>query len=238
MILPALIVKFLSAGAVAQAATGTGVVLVAVTGVGAVGALPAPAQDTFATVVAAVTPLEAPTSEVDTSEEPAPDAVPDGTLTEDVGTTEEIAGTPEAVEFDSQAWIDEGPVEGESFGAWVSQGANNVELRALLEAKGVTFGSVVSGWASSKGLGRAELAAQGVDLDALTEAPAEADADGEEVSGTEQADVAATTGARGSGNGGAGGASKAATSKPATGKATSSNAGNGNVGGGNGRGNG
>ena len=51
MIFPALLAKFLSAGAVAQAATGAGVVVVAATGAGATGALRDDVQDTFTTVV-------------------------------------------------------------------------------------------------------------------------------------------------------------------------------------------
>ena len=54
----ALIAKIASAGAVAQAATGAGIVLVGFTGVGAAGALPTPVQHTFATVVSSITPLE------------------------------------------------------------------------------------------------------------------------------------------------------------------------------------
>ncbi|MGZ4547255.1 MAG: hypothetical protein ACXVX8_05300 [Blastococcus sp.] len=56
----ALIAKIASAGAIAQAATGAGIVLVGFTGVGAVGALPTPVQHTFATVVSSITPLTVP----------------------------------------------------------------------------------------------------------------------------------------------------------------------------------
>jgi hypothetical protein len=52
--------KIASAGAIAQAATGAGIVLVGFTGVGAAGALPTPVQHTFATVVGSITPLTAP----------------------------------------------------------------------------------------------------------------------------------------------------------------------------------
>jgi hypothetical protein len=62
MFLPALIAKFLSAGAVAQAASGAGVVLVVLTGAGAADVLPEPVQDTVATVVETVSPLELPDS--------------------------------------------------------------------------------------------------------------------------------------------------------------------------------
>src|SRR5688500_12320445 len=78
MIISALFVKFLSAGAVAQAATGATVAVVAFTGVGAVGALPDPVQDTFATVVAEITPLQPPTSE-----EPTDEVAPEVTVAEE-----------------------------------------------------------------------------------------------------------------------------------------------------------
>jgi hypothetical protein len=54
MFFPALLAKILGAGAVAQAATGVGVALVAFTGAGTAGALPDPVQHTFAGVVATV----------------------------------------------------------------------------------------------------------------------------------------------------------------------------------------
>ncbi len=248
MILPALIAKFLSAGAVAQAATGAGVVLVAVTGVGAVGALPAPAQDTFSTVVAAVTPLDATTAEEaaeetdETSEETAPDTVP-VVAPEDTEPEPTEAESTEAEKFDAVAWEAVGPVEGQPFGAWVSLAARNKDA---LEAQGLSFSESVRKWAHEKGFDDADLVKEGVDLDDLTEAPAEVDSDADtgEVTETEQADVAATTevrGSRGNGNAGsngnAGGNSNAGSAgKVDTGKAGGSgNAGNG---GGNGRGNG
>src|SRR5688572_14237708 len=48
---PALFAKLLSAGAVAQAATGATVVVVAFAGAGAAGVLPTPVQDTFTSIV-------------------------------------------------------------------------------------------------------------------------------------------------------------------------------------------
>jgi hypothetical protein len=53
----AIFAKIASAGAIAQAATGAGIVLVGFTGVGAAGALPAPIQHGFTTVVAAIAPV-------------------------------------------------------------------------------------------------------------------------------------------------------------------------------------
>ena len=143
MIFPVLIAKFLSAGAVAQAATGAGVVVVAFTGIGAAGALPAPVQDTFATVVETVTPLEAPTSDE------TADAVADGTVVEEVivtEPTEEVAETEpteevtETVLTEEQQWAEEGPAAGQSFGSWVSEGAR----------RGWVDGKVISEWAHKK----------------------------------------------------------------------------------------
>ena len=54
--------KFASAGAVAQAATGVGIVLAGVTGAGAAGALPGPIQAPVSSVLEAVTPFELPAS--------------------------------------------------------------------------------------------------------------------------------------------------------------------------------
>jgi hypothetical protein len=53
----AIFAKIASAGAIAQAATGAGIVLVGFTGVGAAGALPTPIQHGFTTVVAAISPV-------------------------------------------------------------------------------------------------------------------------------------------------------------------------------------
>jgi hypothetical protein len=60
MFLPALLAKLASAGLVAKAATGAGLVAVGLTTVGFTGHLPDSAQHTFATVVDSVTPLTAP----------------------------------------------------------------------------------------------------------------------------------------------------------------------------------
>jgi hypothetical protein len=141
MIFPILIAKFLSAGAVAQAATGGVVVVVAFTGVGAAGALPAPVQDTFATVVESVTPLEPPTSDE------TPDAVPDETVVEvvDVEPAEEVTvaePTEEVAEtaLTKEQWAEWGPAEGQSFGSWVREGAHH----------GWVDGTVISEWAHKK----------------------------------------------------------------------------------------
>ena len=66
---PALLAKLLSAGAVAQAATGATVVVVAFAGAGAVGVLPGPVQDTFTSIVSDETE-ELPVEEVPVEEAP------------------------------------------------------------------------------------------------------------------------------------------------------------------------
>jgi len=206
MILPALVAKFLSAGAIAQAATGATVAVVAFTGVGVVGGLPDPVQDTFATVVANVTPLEVPTSEETTEE-----VTPEETVVEETDATETTETTDEAAVVDVQAWIETGPEGYDSFGEWVSLSASDPMLREALRAEGKTFGSVISKWAHDKGMDADDLAAEGVDLDTLDDEVTEPetvedtpDAVVTETAPTQGTKVATTEdrGSRGNGNGG------------------------------------
>jgi hypothetical protein len=244
MFFPALIAKFLSAGALAQACTGAGVALVAFTGVGAAGGLPDPVQDTFATVVAEVTPLEPPTSE-EAGDETAPEKVlsetPPVTIPETetetetetgTGTGTEV-GTPADAGFDVDAWITAGPEGYDSFGAWVSQSAQKPEIKAALRARGQNFGSVVSMWAHKKGMTADDLAAVGVDPDELTTAPTAPPATVvEDLPETQQPAVSAPTDDRSRGNG------TAATGN-GHGKSVGNGSGNGKAAGsGNGKGNG
>jgi hypothetical protein len=169
MIFPVLIAKFLSAGAIAQAATGAGVAVVVVTGVGAVGALPDPLQNTVSSVVETVTPFELPTGEEPVVEEP----VVEEPVVEEPVVEEPVVEEPvvEDAAFDPEAWVAAGPAEDESFGAWVSASAHKTELREWLRAEGRTFGSMVRDWAHKKGMDDEDLAEAGVDLDDLTEEP-------------------------------------------------------------------
>lgn len=118
MFFPALLAKILSAGAVAQAATGAGIVLVAVTGAGVAGVLPGPVQDTFTSIVSDETTVEEPPADETPVEEAPVEEVP----------AEEapVAETPadDATELTQDEWL-EGPAEGQSFGEWVSYGANH-----------------------------------------------------------------------------------------------------------------
>jgi hypothetical protein len=211
MIFPVLLAKFLSAGAVAQAATGAGVAVVLVTGAGAAGVLPDPVQDTVAGVVETVSPLELPdsgdTEDGTTTEEP----VVEEPVVEEPVVDEPVDGEvpTEDVVLDPATWVATGPAEGQSFGEWVSLSAHNPELREWLRAEGHTFGSMVSHWAHKKGLDDQELAEEGVDLDDLTEVPTtEPTEDETEVdAGTQAADDEVATDkkssgkAHGSGNG-------------------------------------
>jgi hypothetical protein len=216
MILPALIAKFLSAGAIAQAATGATVAVVAFTGVGVVGALPDPVQDTFATVVAEITPLEPPTSE-EPSEEPTeevvPEVAPEETVVEEIEDVEPTVESPE-VPADAEAlaaqvkeWALTGPAEGESISDWASKGST-ADVKGWLRAHGMTFGNVVSAHASGKGFSEEERAALGADeqpVDAPTEPVTDEVSEevSDEVSESDDTEVAATkdSGSRGNGNG-------------------------------------
>ena len=128
---PALIAKFLSAGAVAQAATGAGVVLVAFTGAGAAGVLPDPVQDTFTSVVGSETDDETTVPEDTTADGPRRgrrhgrrDHRPGGARREaDELDRRGVGGRP-------------GRRTSETFGEWVSLSAHNAELREWLRADG------------------------------------------------------------------------------------------------------
>lgn len=202
MIFSVLFAKFLSVGAVAQAATGAGIVVVAVTGAGAVGVLPDPVQDTVAGVVETVTPLDLPSTDDEVVAGDVPTAEP---VTEDVteDVTEEVVepdAPAEAAEFDAQVWADQGPEGYDSFGAWVSQGAHNKDL---LEARGVRFSTMVRDFARAKGMDdrelESELESEGLALEELTEGATEVTPEVEEE--TAETQVAPAPAERTQGNG-------------------------------------
>ena len=188
MFFPALLAKFLSAGAVAQAATGAGICVVAFTGAGAAGVLPGPVQETFSSVVGV--------------------AADDGTTPDDTLSTDETSTTapaetgtpagetavPVEPELDPAAWIEKGPEGYPSFGAWVTASAHNSDLKDWLRGQGRNFGSLVSDWAHKKGLSDQDLADEGVDLDDLTGDPTAEPVSGETEleSGTDDSEVAST----------------------------------------------
>lgn len=140
MFFPALLAKILSAGAVAQAATGAGIVLVAVTGAGAAGVLPGPVQDTFTSIVSDETPQEPPVEEAPTAEVPATDVTAvEVTPVEETPVAEATAEDAELTP--AEQWAQDGPEPGQPFGEWVSEGARN----------GWATGQIVSEWAKRKG---------------------------------------------------------------------------------------
>ena len=163
MIFPAILAKLLSAGAVAQAATGAGVVVVVATGAGATGVLGADVQDTVVGVVA---------SDEETAQDGASDT---GTDTENDETTTDTTVDPgdvEATEGEeslplepvdelavaAQAWVKDGPTgEYESFGDWVSSMASDKDMRAKLEELDIRFSDVVKKWAHNKDMTAEEL---------------------------------------------------------------------------------
>jgi hypothetical protein len=137
MIFSALIAKFLAAGAVAQAATGAGVVVVVVTGAGAAGVLPDAPQQTFDDLTgvnetvdqpADITAPEggAPVAGGDNLADPAVPPVTQPVAEEPVVAAPQPAEQPELTEEEAAAaaqaaWL-VGPVEGQTFGDWVSEG--------------------------------------------------------------------------------------------------------------------
>jgi hypothetical protein len=244
MFIPALFAKLLSAGAVAQAATGAGVAVVLVTGAGAVGALPDPVQNTVSSVVGAVTPFDLPSGDETAGDEPATDepvveeptaeqpAVEDPAV-EDPAVEDPAVEDPEAEQpvvedpaaFDPEAWAVDGPQEGQTFGQWVSLGAHN---KALL-GEDVRFGQIVSTWAHKKHLDAADLENEGVDLDELTDTPDEPATEVEPETGDAQQQATTQSGSHGKGGSKGNGSGKGdATS---TGNGKSGEHGNGHKGG-------
>jgi hypothetical protein len=163
----ALLAKIASAGAVAQAATGAGIVLVGFTGVGAAGALPAPVQHSFATVVASITPLTLP-DDTETATDPAAPS------TEPVTATDPVATTPAAptTGSDDQAGDTGGSDAGAPAGATTTAPKN--------------FGQLVSSLAHER---NAERKAQHKSGSGATSMPAatSSEAEGSDDSGTDGA---------------------------------------------------
>jgi hypothetical protein len=187
MIFPVILAKILSAGAVAQAATGAGIVVVVVTGAGAAGALPDPLQDTVATVVETVTPLELPSTDDDqapdeeapeTPTDPADPAVP----VDDTDEGDE-ADEPDEAELTLEEW-EAGPDPEQSFGSWVSSGAR----------LGYVDGATVSKYAHLKKRGETVPATP-------TAPPTEPADDADTEIGDDSDETEAQSSTRGAGNG-------------------------------------
>jgi hypothetical protein len=170
MFFPALLAKFLSAGAVAQATAGAGAVVVVVTGAGVVGVLPGPVQDTVATAVETVTPLD-----LEGGDETGQVVDRDGTgavagAVPTAAPTTTAPAEPTEAAFDAAVW-GTGPAEGESFGEWVSAGAHNkdaIEAAAALRGEeSFRFGHLVRSWASKKHVDIEDVEVDGVELEEL-----------------------------------------------------------------------
>jgi hypothetical protein len=169
MIFPVLLAKFLSAGALAQAATGAGLVLVVATGAGATGVLGDDVQETVTSVVGITADETAGDDVVAVEDETSTDAGTEAGIvpTPVVETTAPAEPTEE--EFDAAVSAATGPAEDQTFGQWVSRLAQAREWRAQLRAEGGNFGQVVRKWANLKGLDDQDLAEEGVVVDELTE---------------------------------------------------------------------
>ena len=123
MFFPALLAKFLSAGAIAQAASGVGIAVVAFTGAGATGLLGDGVQTTLTSVVGVA---DESAGQVDTPDDSLT-AEPTDTETVETPAVESPAvetPAPAAAEFDATVWAS-GPSGTQTFSEWVTQGAHN-----------------------------------------------------------------------------------------------------------------
>lgn len=187
MFFPALVAKFLSAGAVAQAASGAGIALVAFTGAGAAGVLPEPVQDTFSSIVGTDTASDETAVPEDSTGTETGD-VTDVTDVEDPAST-----TPEVVpstDLTVEDW-EKGPAPDQSFGDWVSEGAR----------RGYADGGTISEWAHKRNDERRGQTAESTPPATETEA-AEVDDDSTETEAPEVESGSRGDSGQGGGNGG------------------------------------
>jgi uncharacterized membrane protein YgcG len=144
MLFPALIAKIASAGAIAQAAAGAGIVVVAFTGAGVAGALPDSLQHGFATVASTVgIQVQDPQQAGDVV--PTTPSTPTSDGTEGAGSGETPAAGDATDAADDGYTFEEwkaGPEDGESFGDWVSRGARH----------GYADGAIISQKAHQRGV--------------------------------------------------------------------------------------
>ena len=144
MFFPALIAKIASAGAIAQAAAGAGIVVVAFTGVGVAGALPDSLQHGFSTVASTVgIQVEDPQQTGDVV--PTTPSTPTSDGTEGAGSGETSAADDATDAADDGYTFEEwkaGPQGEESFGDWVSRGARH----------GYADGAIISQKAHERGV--------------------------------------------------------------------------------------
>ena len=195
MIVPAMLAKLLSAGALAQAATSAGVVLVVATGAGATGLLGDEVKDTLSTVVGAA---DEGTDEETTDQENTDEETLDAGGVEAPAVVAEVPVAP-VEEFDLEQW-EKGPGT-MKFSDWVLQAAH----------AGQVDGQIVSQWARMKHVPAEELEElEGIDgLEDLQDVPDVDDADDTDtvttddgVETAESEDSGATSRGNGGGNGG------------------------------------
>jgi hypothetical protein len=216
LIFPALLAKLLSAGAVAQAATGAGVVVVVFTGAGAAGVLPNPVQSTFSSIVGSETSEEVATAgdetteatptEAPATEDPALGSEADVTETVETSEVTDPAEPTEAEDGDLTLveW-QRGPAADQSFGDWVSDGAEC----------GFKDGQTISYWAHQKNVDwsgdatatptpTTEDAGAGVEGERDWEGDGDGDRGGDDRGGDDRGgdDRGGDRGGRGNGNGG------------------------------------
>ena len=208
VIVPALIAKFLAAGAVAQAATGAGVVVAVVAGAGTAGVLPGEAQETFSDLIGIEQPTEGPVEEVlppaDGVEDGVEDGAEDGDGSLDPPDPSTVDGDTEKIDLTdveaAAAWAEEGRAvtSQAEFKAWLATG----------KANGWVTGQAVSAAAHARNEAR-KAARNDVDEDSeetpeveTPEAPEESDGeDGDDESEPEMA-PADDDRSKGKGNGG------------------------------------
>jgi hypothetical protein len=153
MFFPALLAKLLSAGAVAQAATGAGIAVVVVTSAGAAGVLPGPIQETFSSIVGAETPesgsVDPTTLDPATTTEPTDATDPTQSDETETPATETPAIESPATESPEVT----GPDPSQPFGQWLNGRVEHGEVD----------GRRVSEWAHERNQQRRNGGAQDAD---------------------------------------------------------------------------
>jgi hypothetical protein len=152
MFFPALLAKFLAAGAMAQAATGVGIAVVAFTGAGATGLLGDGVQTTLTSVVSAADETTGAVSTPGSSETADPsETEPVETPAVETPAAETPAAVPPRTAEEARA---AGPTSGQTFGAWVHEAFPD----------GKADGRIVSSWARQKHVPQSEVdAVEGID---------------------------------------------------------------------------
>ncbi len=199
VIVPVLIAKFLSAGAVAQAAAGAGVVVVVVTGAGTAGVLPGDAQTAFSDL----TGIEQTAEDETTGETPVEEELADPAELPEDEVVEEVVEEPVAEEPVVE------PTEAEAAAAWAEAGklvTSQEEFKAWLaegNANGWVTGQAVSAAAHARN--EARRAAEDVEEtpeEESPEVPEEEVADDDVEVESSDDDGPGNSGGNGGGNGG------------------------------------